>query len=57
MDLGTRVSRDYEEEVPHACVGLTPEPRGKIEASADASGASHRLLSPFQDKRQTKTSR
>jgi hypothetical protein len=57
MGLGQRIGRDYEEEVPHTCVGPTPEHRGKIEASADASGASHRLLSPFQEKRLAKTDR
>jgi hypothetical protein len=46
MGLGT--GRDHEVEVPCRKAGLTRGDPGKIEGSAEASGACHQLLSPFQ---------
>jgi len=41
-----QVCRDDEAEVPRRNAGLTPGNRGKIDPSADASGATHKPHSP-----------
>jgi hypothetical protein len=47
--MGLGFGRDNEAEVPRRRAGLTREIPGNIERSAEASGARHQLLSPFQE--------
>jgi hypothetical protein len=47
--MGLGFGRDYEAEVPRRRAGLTRFNPGNIERSAEASGARHKLLSPFQE--------
>jgi len=47
--MGLGRGRDNEAEVPRRKAGLTRGIPGNIERSAEASGARHLLLSPFQE--------